>query len=233
LEEEEKSRSSALLILLISLLAAVLLFVGFNAVLLLDVVDVSSVQVLSDYKDAVKDLLGMEDKKEDAEQEADEENKKDDGYGKIDQTSPAATTAAQTTAPAATQPATQPTQPVTTQAPAQPATQATTQAPTQAQSGGIPTELQAYASGLQQVNRNYVVTMEGKDDYISYRSSPRIMAKNAADTNWLGKIKNGTTINVEYIYNGAWAVYQKDGRYVFSAMYADANPAKRQMLVPS
>lgn len=118
------------------------------------------------------------------------------------------TTAAATSTPATTKPLTS--VPATTTKPAP---------------KNIPSELQKYENGLVYEGKTYRIALKEDDWYIKYRSSPEL-----AD-NVLGKLKHGSEIKVEYIYNKTWAVFYKNGRYVFASLYTDNNPSLKRLMV--
>lgn len=94
----------------------------------------------------------------------------------------------------------------------------------------FPAELQKYANGLVYEGKTYRITLNKDDWYINYRSSPQLIDKDKAGNNILGKMKHGSEIYVEYIYNGTWAVFYKDGRYVFSSLYVSNNPSLNRLM---
>lgn len=95
---------------------------------------------------------------------------------------------------------------------------------------GLPPELEQYADRLTPENRWYVVVLEYYDWNIKARSTPEYFGGNVPNDNTVGLIKSGTEIFVEYLCDGTWAVYQMDGRYVFSSLF-DANDAARSRLL--
>lgn len=90
--------------------------------------------------------------------------------------------------------------------------------------------MQKYANGLVYEGKTYRITLNKDDWYINYRSSPQLIDKDKAGNNILGKMKHGSEIYVEYIYNGTWAVFYKDGRYVFSSLYVSNNPSLNRLM---
>ena len=90
----------------------------------------------------------------------------------------------------------------------------------------LPAELQQYSNGLLYEGRMYRITLQKSDWYLNYRSTPIYNDINNPGGNVVGKLKHGTEIYVEYIYNGTWAVFQKNGKYVFASIYDDNNPSK-------
>ena len=96
----------------------------------------------------------------------------------------------------------------------------------------IPPELQKYSSDLVYEGRTYRITLQEDDWYINYRSEPVYHDFNATNSNIVGKLKSGTEIYVEYIYNRTWVVFEKDGRYVFSSMYGSNDPTHNRLMTP-
>lgn len=94
----------------------------------------------------------------------------------------------------------------------------------------IPEELKKYSDRLEEENRWYVVKLSQDDWKIKIRSTPEYFAGTVANDNTIGLIQSGTEIYVEYICDGTWAVYQMDGRYVFSSLY-DVNDASKSKLI--
>lgn len=94
----------------------------------------------------------------------------------------------------------------------------------------IPTELQQYASGLVYEGKTYRISLKENDWFINYRSSPQLIEKNMPGNNVLGKLQCNSQVFVEYIYNKTWAVFYKDGKYVFSSMYASNDPSLNRLM---
>lgn len=94
----------------------------------------------------------------------------------------------------------------------------------------VPEELRIYANGLVYEGKTYAISLQEDDWYINIHSSPVLIDIDAANTNVVGKMKSGTKIYVEYIYNGTWAVFYQDGRYVFSSLYASNDPSKNELM---
>ena len=97
----------------------------------------------------------------------------------------------------------------------------------------IPPELQKYANGLMYEGRTYRITLQEDDWYINYRSEPVYIDIKASNSNVVGKIQSGTEIYVEYIYDETWAVFFKDGRYVFSSLYGSNDPTHNKLMEPN
>lgn len=94
----------------------------------------------------------------------------------------------------------------------------------------IPAELQQYASGLVYEGKTYRISLKENDWFINYRSSPQLIEKNMPGNNVLGKLQCNSQVFVEYIYNKTWAVFYKDGKYVFSSMYASNDPSLNRLM---
>lgn len=108
----------------------------------------------------------------------------------------------------------------------------TTEPVTEEPTTRLPDELLPYADRLQPENRRYVIKLGGDDWFINYRSSPEYMLNNKKVNNVIGKIQSGTEINVEYICDGTWAVYQLNGTYVFSSIYDMNDPDAGALMKP-
>ena len=121
----------------------------------------------------------------------------------------------------------------TTTTTAAPTTTTTTRPTTTAEL--FPTELQSYRSGLKRENRFYKIELKEDDWNINYRSSPQVIEKKKGEpgSNILGVLRSGTVVYVEYIYNGTWAVFQVDNRYVFASVYAANDPSQRTLMHPN
>lgn len=96
----------------------------------------------------------------------------------------------------------------------------------------VPFELQKYADDLVYEGCAYRITLQEDDWYINYRSEPVYIDINTSNNNVVGKLKSGTEIYVEYIYNETWAVFKKDGRYVFSSLYGSNDPTHNKLMAP-
>ncbi|MGN0573911.1 MAG: zinc ribbon domain-containing protein [Erysipelotrichaceae bacterium] len=202
--EKGKSNLSTLIIILVwILLLLVVSFTAFNFLLMTDRIDTFKYDFLAGYKDSLGEFLNISDNSDYA-----EETNSDSVYEQVP--------TEQTTTPViAIEPITQ---------------QASTETTANDPQNNIPLELQQYASGLIYEGKTYRIALQEDDWYINYRSSPQLIDKDKADYNVLGKMKHGTEIYVEYIYNGTWAVFYKDGRYVFSSMYASNNPSLNRLM---
>ncbi len=89
----------------------------------------------------------------------------------------------------------------------------------------IPLELEAYADLLRPENKEYVVDLEYDDWYVNLRNTPEyLVSETEGADNVVGKLKCGTTVCVEYIYNDIWAVFEWEGQYVFASLYDSNNP---------
>ncbi|MBO4894772.1 MAG: zinc ribbon domain-containing protein [Clostridia bacterium] len=97
----------------------------------------------------------------------------------------------------------------------------------------LPYELRVYSDGLAETGMYYRVTLKYKDSELNYRTSPQLIAKGSAGSNIAGKLKNGEVIVVEYIYNNTWAVFKRDGRYVFVSIYNRNDPSDYSVLQPT
>ena len=141
----------------------------------------------------------------------------------------------ETTAQPTTEPTTVPptTEPPTTAPPTTAPPPTTTQPPTTAANvNGIPAALQQYADKLVYEGRAYRLTLGDADSYLNCRSEPVYINNNVANNNIIGKLRDGTEIYVEYIYDGKWAVFLRDGRYVFSSLFEDNDPSKDWLMSP-
>ena len=96
----------------------------------------------------------------------------------------------------------------------------------------LPAELRKYDGRLEEEDRDYIVTLEGADWFINYRSEPLFVEGNAAKDNVVGKIQCGTIVHVEYICDGTWAVYKLNGKYVFSSIYDMNDPTQDRIMMP-
>lgn len=94
----------------------------------------------------------------------------------------------------------------------------------------LPPELEQYSDGLVYEGKTYRISLQESDWNINYRSEPEFISIDNVNNNILGKMKHGTEIFVEYIYNGTWAVFNKDGRYVFSSIYSSNDPSKDRLM---
>ena len=98
--------------------------------------------------------------------------------------------------------------------------------------GSLPSELIRYESGLREEGRTYRISLKEDDWNINYRSSPQLKKKGESGYNVLGKLKSGTEIYVEYIYDETWAVFYKDGEYVFASIYASNDSSQNKLMYP-
>ncbi len=101
-----------------------------------------------------------------------------------------------------------------------------------ASSDSIPSELIRYENGLREEGRTYKISLQDDSWNINYRSSPEIKKSGEAGYNVLGQIQSGSEIYVEYIYDGTWAVFRKDGRYVFASIYAGNDSSQNKLMYP-
>ena len=141
----------------------------------------------------------------------------------------------ETTAQPTTEPTTVPptTEPPTTAPPTTAPPPTTTQPPTTAANvNGIPAALQQYADKLVYEGKSYRITPDHPDWNINYRSEPVFINIKMANNNILGVLQSGTEIYVEYIYDGKWAVFLRDGKYVFSSLYSDNDPTQERLMLP-
>lgn len=208
--EKGKSNLSIFVIALVAvLLLLVASFTAFNFLLMTDRIDTFKYDFIEGYKEYLGEFLNIYDDSDDA-----EETTSGSGHEQVP-------TEQTTTSVIAIEPITQ-----------QPSTATTSAMETTVNDpqNNIPLELQQYASGLVYEGRTYRITLQEDDWYINYRSSPQLIDKDKAENNVLGKMKHGSEIYVEYIYNGTWAVFYKDGRYVFSSMYASNNPSLNKLM---
>ena len=202
--EKSKSNLSIIVIILLSLLLLfVASFTAFNFLLMTDRIDTFKYDLLEGYKESLGEFLNLSDNSD-----YEEETTSDSGYEQVP-------TERTTTPVIAIEPITQ---------------QASTETTENDTQNNIPSELQQYTSGLVYEGKTYRITLQEDDWYINYRSSPQLIDKDKADNNVLGKMKHGSEIYVEYIYNGTWAVFYKDGKYVFSSMYASNNPSLNRLM---
>lgn len=206
--ENRKSKSSGIVVVLVIVLFLLISFTVFNFLLMTDKIDTSKIELLDGYKESLSEFLHIsyEDKRAEKTDSHELNSKKNES----------------TTVPMSS------TQPITQQT-----TVPTTSAPTTTENNpqnSIPAELQKYKSGLVYEGRTYRVKLKEDDWKINYRSSPKFIDVNKSNNNILGKMKNGSEIFVEYIYNGTWAVFYKDGRYVFSSLYASNNPSLNRLM---
>ena len=98
--------------------------------------------------------------------------------------------------------------------------------------GSVPSELSRYENGLVEEGKTYKISLQESDWNINYRSSPEVLKKGEPGYNVLGQIQSGSEIYVEYIYDGTWAVFRKDGRYVFASIYAGNDPSQNKLMYP-
>lgn len=208
-----KSKTSGLIVVLVIVVLLLIAFTVFNFLLMTDKIDTFKYDMFEGYRESMAEFLHLPYEPERTE--------------KTDSPETQPKTTEPTTAPiSSTQPVTQQTTVPTSSAP-------TTTAPTTIANdphNNIPAELQKYANGLAYEGKTYRITLQEDDWYINYRSSPHLIDKDKADNNILGKMKHGSEIYVEYIYNGTWAVFYKDGRYVFSSLYASNNPSLNRLM---
>ncbi len=94
----------------------------------------------------------------------------------------------------------------------------------------IPQELKKYENALVDEGKTYRVSLDHDDWYINYRSTPEFISIDESENNILGKMKHGTEIYVEYIYDKTWAVFEKDGEYVFASLFSSNDPSKDRLL---
>ena len=208
-----KSKTSGIVVALVIVLLLLTAFTVFNFLLMTDRIDTFKYNMFEGYKESMAEFLHLP-------YEAERKEKTNNSEVQPETTE-------STTAPiSSTQPVTQQTTVPTTSAP-------TTTVPTTIANdpqNNIPAELQKYANDLAYEGKTYRITLKEDDWYINYRSSPQLIDKNKAENNILGKMKHGSEIYVEYIYNGTWAVFYKDGRYVFSSLYASNNPSLNRLM---
>lgn len=210
--KKQKSKSSVVVILVIVLLLLTT-FTVFNFLLMTDRIDTFKYDMFEGYKESLAEFLHLPYEPERTQKTGGPE-------------APPETTESTTAPISSTQPVTQQTTVPTSSAPSTTAPTTTANDPQK----NIPAELQKYANGLAYEGETYRITLQEDDWYINYRSSPQLIDKDKADNNILGKMKHGSEIYVEYIYNGTWAVFYKDGRYVFSSLYASNNPSLNRLM---
>ncbi|MGN0178580.1 MAG: hypothetical protein ACI4DY_03950 [Monoglobaceae bacterium] len=203
---DTQNKKSTLLIkvavLLIVLLSLLTSFTVFNLFLVTGRIDTFEYDFLEGYKESLSEFFNISEKSD--------EEKERPSYSNNDATYEETTTAAMQI-------------PTTVSA-------NTTEVTTNDSQRAIPLELQQYANGLVYEGKTYRITLQEDDWVINYRSSPKFIEINKKQNNVLGTIKDGSEIYVEYIYNGTWAVFYKDGRYVFSSMY-DSNDTTQDRLM--
>ena len=75
------------------------------------------------------------------------------------------------------------------------------------------------------------MTTKNKGAQINYRRSPVVTEKGPKD-NIAGKLTDGDEIEVDYIYDGTWAVFNMGGETVFASVYNNNNPLDYEILKP-
>lgn len=203
-----KSKIFGIVVALVIVLFLLTAFTVFNFLLMTERIDTFKYDMFEGYKDSLAEFLHLPNEVEEKEKTVNHESQPE--------------TTEKTTVPfSSTQPVTQQTTAPTTSAPTTTANDP---------QNNIPAELQKYANGLVYEGKTYRITLQEDDWNINYRSSPQLIDKDKANNNILGKMKHGSEIYVEYIYNGTWAVFYKDGRYVFSSLYASNNPSLNRLM---
>ncbi|MBR3438903.1 MAG: hypothetical protein IKH13_05305, partial [Clostridia bacterium] len=91
-----------------------------------------------------------------------------------------------------------------------------------------PDALEPYDGDLVYSGETYRVTIRNKTSKINYRKAPVITEKD----NIAGKLDNGEEIQVDYIYDGTWAVFWMDGELVFASIYNNNDPSDYEILTP-
>ena len=205
-------KRSPIIAALIILMALLVVFTVFNFLLMTERIDTDKYDMLEGYKQSLSEFLNISDST------GDEKKEESNPQNKTLTEEVASTIKTETTT---TQQST--ISVVTT-------TSAVTEATIDSTQGGIPAELQQYKANLSEEGKTYRITLQEDDWYINYRSSPKLIDINTTPNNILGKLKHGSQIYVEYIYNGTWAVFYKDGRYVFSSLYASNDPSKNRLM---
>lgn len=110
------------------------------------------------------------------------------------------------------------------------ATTTTTTTTTTEQSyyNGVPAEIyNKYSSKLVYEGRRYVVTLDGPKDNIRFRSSPSMEKDNS---NFICNILNGTVVDVVYIYDGVWALFEYNGKWGFASIYSNADSSRNNIM---
>ena len=204
-KREKKPHSPVVAVVITTVLLLLAVFTVFNFLLMTERIQVSKTDALGEYKDALSGFLNLP---------TDEVT---DGSGVSAESTSAPTESGTMTGAEST--TALPTQPSTTQA-----------SSTSEAASSIPSELQQYADGLVYEGKTYRITLQGDDWYINYRSSPELIGINESPNNILGKMKHGYEIYVEYIYDKTWAVFYKDGQYVFSSLYASNDPSLSRLM---
>lgn len=201
--KKQKSKSSVVVILVIVLLLLTT-FTVFNFLLMTDRIDTFKYDMFEGYKESLAEFLHLPYEPERTQKTGGPE------------APPETTTFAygQVTLPQATEPVVS-TLPETTK---------------NDPKSNIPAELQQYASGLVYEGKTYRISLKENDWFINYRSSPQLIEKNVPGNNVLGKLQCNSQVFVEYIYNKTWAVFYKDGKYVFSSMYASNDPSLNRLM---
>lgn len=218
-DKKKGSAASAIAIILVIVLLLFGIFTAFNFVVMTDKIDVGNIEFLKSYKDSLGDFLNISDESEDdsekeeakAKDDSDKNDKKSDGKDTDSQKTTVKETVTETTTEATTEPSTEP----------------TTEAPEDA----IPSELQKYSSKLVPEGKKYKIKLNDSKAKVNYRSAPEFIDVKEKSNNILGKLGNGDELFVEYIYDGVWAVYKKDGKYVFSSMYDKADSSQGKLMV--
>lgn len=222
-DKKKGSGASAIAIILVIVLLLFGIFTAFNFLLMTDRIDVDNVEFLGSYKDSLGDFLNISDESEDdsekeeakAKDDSDKNDKKSDGKDTDSQKTTVKETVKETTTE------------TTTEATTEPSTEPTTEAPEDA----IPSELQKYSSKLVPEGKTYKIKLNDAKAKVNYRSAPEFIDVKEKSNNILGKLGNGDELFVEYIYDGVWAVYKKDGKYVFSSMYDKADSSQGKLMV--
>jgi hypothetical protein len=212
-DDGDGDKTNIIAVLLVGILCLILAFTAFNF-LVMRVIDVSNSPFLQNYKNSLSELLNISIDEDESEEDISDENGKraDKKETTTEPTVFTTTTTVPVTVPYSTTAATAPQPGVSTVVVPEPITQ--------------------YASGLTYANRDYKISLANPDSEINYRSTPQIIAKDQPNSNIVGKLKHGDVIHVEFIYNGTWAVFQKDGKYVFASIYMDNNPNNRTLMQP-
>ena len=94
-----------------------------------------------------------------------------------------------------------------------------------------PAGLEQYEGNLEYSGKTYRVTTKNKGAQINYRRSPVVTEKGPKD-NIAGKLTDGDEIEVDYIYDGTWAVFNMGGETVFASVYNNNNPLDYEILKP-
>ncbi len=205
---KSRSKTSGIVVALVIILILLAAFTVFNFLLMTDKIDTFKYDMFEGYKGSLAEFLHLPYEAESEETPVESEK--------------AVTVPEPTTVlVSSTQPVTQPSTVSTT---------AVTETTTDNLQSNIPSELQQYEGRLTYEGKAYRITLQEDDWYINYRSSPQVIDIHETPNNILGKLKSGSEIYVEYICDGTWAVFYKDGTYVFASLYSSNDLSKNRLM---